>query len=197
MNAVKKIVETIIMLLLVFTLFINISSYIQVKILHKKIATINGYAFLEVVSGSMEPELNIGDLVIINTNDKEINENDVITYSSSNGSFVTHRVVDNLDSGLITKGDANNAKDEDIVKEENVLGKYIFKIPRFGIIISSLQNPLTLILILIIGIIICILASTDKNGIPKDITEEEKIFLEYREKKLFIEKYKNRLKVGE
>ena len=54
-----------------------------------------------------------------------------------------------------------------------------------------------LILILIIGIIICILASTDKNGIPKDITEEEKIFLEYREKKLFIEKYKNRLKVGE
>ncbi len=197
MNAVKKIVGTIIMLLLVFTLFINISNYIQVKILHKNIATINGYAFLEVVSGSMEPVLNVGDLVVVNTKDKEIDENDVVTYSSSNGSFVTHRVIENLDSGLITKGDANNAKDKDIVKSENVIGKYIFKIPHFGILISSLQNPLTLILILIIGIIICILASTDKNGVPKDITEEEKKFLEYREKKLFIKKYKNRLKVGD
>lgn len=197
MNAVKKIVETIIMLLLVFILFINVSNYIQVKILHKNIATINGYAFLEVASGSMEPFLNVGDLVVINTKDKEINENDVITYSSSDGSFVTHRVMENLDSGLITKGDANNAKDKDIVKSENVIGKYIFKVPHFGILVSSLQNPLTLILILIIGIIICILASTDKNGVPKDITEEEKRFLEYREKILFIEKYKNRLKVGD
>lgn len=197
MNAVKKIVETIIMLLLVLTLFINVSNYIQVKILHKNIATINGYAFLEVASGSMEPVLNVGDLVVINTKDKEINENDVITYSSSDGSFVTHRVMENLDSGLITKGDANNAKDNDIVKSENVIGKYIFKVPHFGILVSSLQNPLTLILILIIGIIICILASTDKNGVPKDITEEEKRFLEYREKILFIEKYKNRLKVGD
>ncbi len=197
MNAVKKIVETIIMLLLVLTLFINVSNYIQVKILHKNIATINGYAFLEVASGSMEPVLNVGDLVVINTKDKEINENDVITYSSSDGSFVTHRVMENLDSGLITKGDANNAKDKDIVKSENVIGKYIFKVPHFGILVSSLQNPLTLILILIIGIIICILASTDKNGVPKDITEEEKRFLEYREKILFIEKYKNRLKVGD
>ena len=63
--------------------------------------------------------------------------------------------------------------------------------------IHSLQNPFTLILILIIGIIICILASTDKNGFLKDISDEEREFLKFREKKLFVEKYKDRLKVGD
>lgn len=197
MNAIKKVIGSAIMLLLVFAIFINVSNYIQVKILHKKIADFCGYAFLEVVSGSMEPTISVGDLVIINTHDKEVNENDVITFTDLNGSFITHRVSESLDSGLITKGDANNIEDEDIVKSDNVVGKYVFKIPYFGIVIHSLQNPLTLILILIIGIIICILASTDKDGIPKDITDEEREFLEYREKKLFVEKYKNRLKVGD
>lgn len=197
MNAVKKVVEAAIMLLVVFTLFINISNYIQIKILHKNIADFYGYAFLEVVSGSMEPTINVGDLVIINTRDKEVSLDDVVTFTDASGSFVTHRVSESLESGLITKGDANNAEDEDIVKAENVVGKYVFRIPYFGVIIHSLQNPLTLMLILIIGIIICILASIDKDGIPKDITQEEKEFLELREKKLFIEKYKNRLKVGD
>lgn len=197
MNAVKKVVEAAIMLLVVFTLFINISNYVQIKILHKNIADFYGYAFLEVVSGSMEPTINVGDLVIINTRDKEVAEHDVVTFTDASGSFVTHRVSESVESGLITKGDANNAKDEDIVKTENVVGKYAFRIPYFGVIIHSLQNPLTLMLILIIGIIICILASVDKDGIPKDITQEEKEFLELREKKLFIEKYKNRLKVGD
>lgn len=197
MNAIKKVVEATIMLLLVFTLFINISNYIQIKILHKNIASIAGYAFLEVASGSMEPNINVGDLVIINTRNKEIVENDVITFTDASGSFVTHRVSESVTSGFITKGDANNAEDEDIVKKENVVGKYVFKIPYFGVVIHSLQNPLTLMLILIIGIVICIIASIDKDGILKDISPEEKKFLEFREKKLFIEKYKNRLKVGD
>lgn len=197
MNAVKKVVEAAIMLLVVFTLFINISNYVQIKILHKNIADFYGYAFLEVVSGSMEPTINVGDLVIINTRDKEVSLDDVVTFTDTSGSFVTHRVSESVESGLITKGDANNAEDEDIVKAENVVGKYVFRIPYFGVIIHSLQNPLTLMLILIIGIIICILASIDKDGIPKDITQEEKEFLELREKKLFVEKYKNRLKVGD
>lgn len=196
-NAIKKIVEAIIMILVVFILFINISNFIQIKILHKKIATFNGYAFLEVASGSMEPSISMGDLVIINTKDKDILVNDVVTYISNDNSFVTHRVSDLKEDGFITKGDANNSIDEEIIEEQNIMGKYVFKISNFGTIIHSLQNPFTLILILVIGIIICILASTDKDGFVKDISDEEREFLEYKEKKLFIEKYKDRLKVGD
>lgn len=196
-NLTRKIVESAIMLLLGIALIINVVSFIQIKILHKNIATFNGYAYLEVVSGSMEPNISVGDLVIINTKDKNIKNNDVVTYASSNGSFITHRVNNTLENGFVTKGDANNSIDEEIVEEANIVGKYVFKIPHFGVMIHSLQNPFTLILILIIGIIICILASTDKNGFLKDISDEEREFLKFREKKLFVEKYKDRLKVGD
>lgn len=189
MKAIKKITKAIVTILVVSILFINIYNFIQIRVLHKDVGTINGYAFLEVISGSMEPTIKVGDLVIINTNDKDIKENDVITYVSPNGSLVTHRVNENSSNGFITKGDANNTVDEEVVIKDNIVGKYAFKIPYFGIVINALQKPLTLILILIIGIIICILKSTDENGIPKELSDEEKEFIKY--------KRNNKLKVGD
>lgn len=189
MKAIKKIVKTIGAILVGCILFINIYNFIQIRVLHKDVGTINGYAFLEVISGSMEPTIKVGDLVVINTNDKDIKENDVITYASPNGSLVTHRVTESSSNGFITKGDANNTVDEKIVNKNNIVGKYTFRIPYFGIVLNAFQKPLTLILILIIGIIICILKSTDENGIPNDLSEEEKEFIKY--------KRNSKLKVGD
>lgn len=86
-----------------------------------------------IATGSMEPNLNIGDMVIVkkcNANDVEIN--DVIEYKTKNFSII-HRVISKsqIDGSFvfITKGDNNEGPDNDPVKEDQLQGKIICKIP--------------------------------------------------------------------
>ena len=86
-----------------------------------------------VASGSMEPTINIGDMVIIqkcDANDVEVN--DVIEYSRKEYSVI-HRVIEkyekNGETYFITKGDNNTSADNDPVNEKMIKGKVIFKVP--------------------------------------------------------------------
>lgn len=91
--------------------------------------------FMVVYGGSMQPEINGGDLAIVkNVDPREIVVGEVITFYTD-GKFVTHRVVDVLPNGFVTKGDANNAPDIDPVYSNNVIGKVVFVVPYFGYVI--------------------------------------------------------------
>ena len=88
---------------------------------------------IAIASGSMEPEINIGDLVIVrkcNVNDIEVGT--VIEYKRKDFSVV-HRVVDKVQKDgriiLTTKGDNNTMPDADPVLEEQIVGMAIAKIP--------------------------------------------------------------------
>lgn len=160
--------------------------------LKKDLASVNGYATLEVVSGSMEPTIDIGDLIIINQKDKKYKKNDIITFKDVNSSFVTHRIIKIDGKKIITKGDNNNSKDEGYITKDKIVGKYVFKINKLGFLVKSIKNPVTLTIIFIMGIIICIIVSTDKDGVPLDISEEEKKYLRAKEKAKKILKKKNK-----
>lgn len=60
------------------------------------------------------------------------------------GNIITHRIsrIVNLgeDYGFITKGDSNNIEDENIVTYDQVIGKVILVMPKFGKIVSILKN---------------------------------------------------------
>ena len=80
-----------------------------------------------VLSGSMEPAIETGDLIFIHKADVSgIKEGDVICYLSS-GKAVTHRVMA-LTAGedgkprYVTKGDANNAEDQLAVSADQIEG---------------------------------------------------------------------------
>ena len=181
MKIVKKIIFIIITIILCLVLAFNLYNFISLKILKKDLPTIGGYAVLEVATGSMEPTLKVGDLIIINTKEKNYQSKDIITFYDVNGSFVTHRLVSIKGDKMITKGDANNTEDEELTSK-NIVGKYIFKIAGLGILLKSLRSPFTSIMILIIGILICWLVSTDKNG-ELILDEEEKEFEKFLELK--------------
>ncbi|MBR0420879.1 MAG: signal peptidase I [Erysipelotrichaceae bacterium] len=73
-----------------------------------------GYETYNVVSGSMEPEIPVGSLLLVKPIDPyEVQEGDIIAYYS-NAVVVSHRVVTNntFDGRFVTKGDAN--ADEDL-----------------------------------------------------------------------------------
>lgn len=193
MKKVKKILFTIVTVILVILLAYNIYNFIMIKVLKHDVATINGYTMLEVVSGSMKPTINVGDMIIINTKDKNYKENDIITYYDKNHNLITHRIIKINDTEIVTKGDNNNTEDETIYSKE-IIGKYVTKIANLGIILSSLKSPFTMIMILIIGILICILTSIDKDGNPI-LEEDEKEFQKFlikKEKKEVTKKNKKK-----
>jgi len=66
-----------------------------------------------VESGSMEPEIPVYSLVLVNkkANYDEIKPNDIVAFNTEVGSKVIHRVVDISADGVLTKGDANEVPD--------------------------------------------------------------------------------------
>ena len=171
MNILKKIIKGLVGLVLVVVILYNIYNFINIKILKNDFTTVNGYSVLEVISGSMEPTIKIGDLIVIDTNVKKYKVNDIVTFYDVNGSFVTHRIIDIKDNNMmITKGDNNNTQDE-AISMDNIVGRYVKKIPFVGMMLTSFKSPVFLVVILAIGILYSYLISTDENG--KLIVEED------------------------
>jgi len=89
-----------------------------------------------IVSGSMRPTLDAGDVVIVAKAPADIvNQGDIIQFRKEKVT-VMHRVVDIQETEdskfFITKGDANKNPDSDPVVPEQVVGKVVFRIPKIG-----------------------------------------------------------------
>jgi len=85
-----------------------------------------------VISGSMRPTINVGDIVIlVKVPTEEIKPGDIIQYLTKNG-MILHRVIDIKSGYFITKGDACSVPDPDPVHPLNVRGKLLMVIPKIG-----------------------------------------------------------------
>jgi len=100
-----------------------------------------------VQSQSMEPVLSPGSLVIV-TPQSNYNPGDIITYTladNPNKNSVTHRIfkIINWDNQtmFITKGDANTVVDNQIISQDEIIGKVIYQIPHLGMFIYAAQTP--------------------------------------------------------
>lgn len=122
--------------------------------------SIFGNKFFIVLTGSMSPTIEVGDLIVVkDVTPKDIQENDVITFKSkSSDNITTHRVKEVLnDSGnisYITKGDANNIEDPIPVESEVLLGRVRNVVPKLGTIILWIQKHIVLLLIALVALII-------------------------------------------
>lgn len=182
MQTAKKIIGIIVTILLGIIVTYNVYNLYSLKILHKDLATVNGYGILEVVSGSMEPTIHVGDMIIINTKDKNYQEGNIITFYDSEGTFTTHRIIKMEGDKIVTQGDNNDSEDNYDLTRDKVVGKYVWRLGGAGKLLAAFKSPLTMIMILVIGVLTCILISTDKDGNPI-LSEDEKEFEEFLEYK--------------
>ena len=106
---------------------------------------IMGYQIFTVISGSMEPEYSVGDLLYVKKVDvNTIEVGDPITFVLNEDLVVaTHRVIeiDAENNHFYTKGDANNVADSEPVHFNNVIGVPQFAIPKLGYVSNFIQNP--------------------------------------------------------
>lgn len=95
-----------------------------------------------VLTGSMEPDIKPGDMILIDkiTNEKGLNElkvGDIITFHRDD-IVITHRIKEIVtdENGNITfrtKGDNNSVEDTRLVEPNEVMGRYIGVIPKIGL----------------------------------------------------------------
>lgn len=104
-----------------------------------------------VLTGSMEPAISAGDVIITVPITKKMPQvDDVIAYQAKrfNGENVavfSHRIIDgDIENGFIMKGDANKSPDPQKPKAEDILGVVIFAIPFIG----KLLTPKALFLLI-------------------------------------------------
>lgn len=160
MKKVLMVLEKILQITLIVLLIINIISVFSIKILKNDYPKIFGFSNFAVLTGSMEPTINVGDEVIVKIT-KDVKTNDIITYRENN-SFVTHRLIRIEKNQLITKGDFNNAEDDPIDKDR-VVGKVVLIIPFLGRIKYIITNMYFIIVLLIVCFIIGFILSEDNS----------------------------------
>lgn len=110
--------------------------YTCVQVLSRGYVNIGGFMMFRVVTGSMEPTIPVGALLVTKEVDiHSICMDDIVCFrtqvSEIWGKIVTHRVVDILETEwggvlLETKGDANLSVDGFLVDSTNFVGKVIW-----------------------------------------------------------------------
>lgn len=132
---------------------------------------LRGYRLLVVQSGSMEPSIGVGSIVLTKpTSDfvspvsiSKFNTGDVITFQSGKA-LVSHRVVEtesqNGAFSYKTKGDANKSSDPSLVAEKNVVGKVITSAPGIGRIVNYAKTPIGYFLMILIPSLYVIISET-------------------------------------
>lgn len=109
-----------------------------------------------IVSGSMIPTIQVGDVVLIQ-NSTTANEGEIIAFRKDT-TVIVHRVIKKMNgNGNVmyqTKGDNNNIPDLELVSTQNMEGVYFNKIPWIGNVLMFLYNNLTYVVVVVILVII-------------------------------------------
>ena len=124
---------------------------------------IMGYQTYNVISGSMEPELSVGCLVLVKPISPEtVKEDDIIVFHRGD-SIITHRVVEvqTEEQQFITKGDANESRDASPVPYQELVGivtHHYAVLGRLMGFLSSVPGKILLIGFIIVGVTLQFLA---------------------------------------
>ena len=164
LHKIMTIVGTVLCIILIPILIINciliVKSYTS-----EDVPSVAGALPLIVLTDSMYPLIESGDLIICRTTEPdEIQVDDVISFfdPAGNGtSIVTHRVMEvtEKDGQLAwrTKGDNNNAEDRQLVPAEKLVAVYEgTRLPGFGNVALFMQTTPGLIVCVVCPILVLV-----------------------------------------
>ncbi len=143
-----------------------------------------------VVTESMEPVINVNDLIIVtNPNLDELEIGDIVTFSADidyNGTkeVVTHYIysIETNSQGNRTYRTVRNESDVPdawILLDDDILGSYAFKIPKLGVLINFAKSPFGIaaisVNVIVIVLIVYLVKSGKKEQIKKNSNEDQQL----------------------
>lgn len=156
-----NILAILVIVLLVLILVVNLTIIVKSFAEPDQVPGFFGYKPLIVLSGSMEPTILPGDLIIVKeVKPDTLQEGDIISYKKD-VSVTTHRITEIVDlegnREFFTKGDNNNVEDGVAITEDMLEGQYLFRIPGLGNAAMFMQKPAGIIIFIAIPLILFII----------------------------------------
>lgn len=154
---VKTIVRTALLSVAALIVGLNVYTMNASRLAGDLVPMPLGVGATVVLSGSMEPTLSTGDLLII-AEQESYGVDDVVVFQS-NRMAVVHRIIEIKEETVegedgeeiqmiaITQGDANNTPD-DPIQLSQIKGTVVMSIPLVGYLVNMIKTPLGTILIL-------------------------------------------------
>lgn len=149
----KKLLKSIIRITLIslaaLIIGLNVYSFNASRLVGNSVPMPFGVGAAVVLSGSMEPELSAGDLLIVAERENYA-VGDVVVYQDGRMA-VTHRIISITGDEVITRGDANNTEDAPIMLKQ-IKGAVVFAIPFVGHLVNMIKTPVGTICVLALAI---------------------------------------------
>lgn len=118
---------------------------------------LTGHRVLTELTGSMQPVLAPGDLVVVAPiSPRRATPGDVITFSDPEGGgrLVTHRVVKVDVAGdkvaFVTRGDANNGVERWTTRGDARIGRAVYRLPKLGYVLFGVRSPVGRLALLVV-----------------------------------------------
>jgi signal peptidase len=175
MNKCRSIARIILFVVISIIIGLKLYSWNARTLIGNKMPMPFGYGFSVVLSGSMEPELKVNDLVIIKKQ-KSYQRDDIIVYQDDD-LLVIHRLIEINGENAITKGDANEVNDPEISTAQ-IKGKMVMHIHFIGCIVQFIKSTIGTFLVLLGAVIMFELPYVREKR--KTISEQERIKEEIR-----------------
>lgn len=116
-----------------------------------------GYRSLTVMSGSMEPAIHVGDVVVVRqVSPLDIRIGDIVSFRdpAEPTRLITHRVrniqVAGPDVEFVTKGDANTAVENWKISQDGTVGRVSYRIWRLGYLLFYVRGPLGRLVLVVV-----------------------------------------------
>jgi len=165
---------------LVFILIINVTIIVKSYLHPDRVPDFMGYKPFIVLSGSMEPTILAGDIIVTkNIAPEQIVKGDVIAFRAEKNTVVTHRVTDVQTANgvsFLTRGDANTGADARAVSVEELEGIYHWRVAGVGKFAMFLQTPIGMLIFVITPLCLFIIydiVSRNKRSRKKGNREAE------------------------
>lgn len=184
MKTVKRVLSTAVNV--ISTVIIVVAVFMLITVIMTRssgVPNFMGYSVFRVMTGSMEPTLKVNTLIIVKRTDiSDIKTGDIITFYSEDpslkGQINTHRVVraeiQNGETVLYTKGDANLIDDKYGTREKDLIGRMVFSSFLLGTVVRLAANPIVFIPVIILPLLIMLVTNIMRSvRITKTMMAEE------------------------
>ncbi len=161
----KTIIGIVLCAILLPILILNVTLIIRSYTHSDEIPSIGGIFPLIVLTDSMYPEIESGDLIICHTIAAEdVKVGDIICFFDPMGkgtNTVTHRVVEITETeegelAFVTKGDFNNTNDLEPAPASKLVGVYQRRLPGFGNVAMFMQTTTGLIVCVVLPALVLV-----------------------------------------
>ena len=185
----KTVLGWVLTILLILVVGFGILVLVQVKKENKPLFF--GYGTYYVVSGSMDPTIKVGEIIIVRKvkGEDDLQKGDIITFHGKGGNLegkiVTHRIISDgvVDGKITTCGDANHGIADTPITYDDVIAKYVKTSTVLSSVYAAFKSKYGFLFLVFIPLLILLIIQVvnfrrackmdDDGRMPEDKTEEE------------------------